>query len=237
MGAFFTSLHHYQQLSWDAAADGGRDSCLERMAASGALRQAERRATLHLPELAEGGLLARERRYLRPWAVIPAPVACPTCGARPGEPCREDVRPAWLDEVRDGVRFHAERTIRAVEPALGDVWAWRLIRLCLGCLGAKVRGIRVCEGCTLVFRPKRKGTAHRCSLCEKRTPAPALGTFLADWSGTGGRIGIPVTIGGADRGIRVVTGVRTVTLRICPECGEVTDHVHDTCRKRIARRL
>ncbi|MGI8594032.1 MAG: hypothetical protein ACR2ML_06640 [Solirubrobacteraceae bacterium] len=70
----------------------------------------------------------------------------------------------------------------------------------------------VCEGCTLVFWPRRKGFAAHCDLCAKRRPPTGVLGVTAKWRDRPLRA--PRTFGHA------IVGWRTFYVRSCSICGE-----------------
>jgi hypothetical protein len=117
-----------------------------------------------------------------------------------------------------------------VKPEMLLDWVlWESLRMIYESYGGDVAQVRcehwgeefhliVCDGCTAVFRPRRRVDKTRhCHLCSARPAVPALGspgTLAAYAAGT------PVTICVAERNRNVVMSWKTKTLIRCPECGE-----------------
>jgi len=126
---------------------------------------------------------------------------------------------------------------------LDDWFAWHYVAMWLRVLGAKgpIRGLRVCAGCTAVFKPLRKSTARFCRLCEHSAPAPALGSLESDvlcLKGDRATVRVPRLVGR-----HAVAGWRRVTLGLCTECGRPFGGRSDratcssACRMRRHRRV
>lgn len=88
---------------------------------------------------------------------------------------------------------------------LDDKSAWQMIEMLLRTLkgNARTQPLRVCVGCTLVFRPRRED-AVSCDLCRHHRPAPA------HYLGRAGAARVPVF---EAEGSRFVKSWRTVTFK------------------------
>jgi hypothetical protein len=135
--------------------------------------------------------------------------------------------------IAHGLVRRENRFLRApaiVRPEMLLDWGlWTALRAMYESYGGDVAEVRcehwgeefhliVCEGCTAVFRPRRRVASTRhCPLCRARPPAPPLGspeTFAAYAART------PITVCVPERVGNVVTSWKVKTLIRCPECGE-----------------
>lgn len=142
-------------------------------------------------------------------------------------------RKAFEPIIAHGLVRREDRFLRApaiVKPEMLLDWAlWTSLRAMYESYGGDVAEVRcehwgeefhliVCEGCTAVFRPRRRvvNTRH-CPLCRARPPAPPLGSpgTLAAYAAR-----TPITLCVPERVGNVVTSWKVETLIRCPECGE-----------------
>lgn len=179
-------------------------------------------------------------RVLYDWAHSPSmPSGDVTPDVRCAVAAYRDVDPAddiAMSRVRARIEPLVARglALRERQPPDGS-WPWVLHMLeAVGSSAADLefgdgRHRLVCSACGRVFCPKRKVTAQRCELCEKR-PAPEpphLPDLLRN------RQAIKISIVNQEG-----TARRSLTLGFCAECGElmISRRPRMTCGKSCARR-
>jgi hypothetical protein len=124
-----------------------------------------------------------------------------------------------------------------------DWQAWCFISALLPVLGAshETRMLCVCESCTVVFAPRRKGSARFCRMCEHRPiTAPPLGGQHGPIEKPGDCVTIRLPRLWPET--QIVRSWSEVTLGLCAECGDpyhgrADRRFHsEACRQRHHRR-
>jgi hypothetical protein len=127
-------------------------------------------------------------------------------------------------ERREGKLIEPVMPVPGRPELLDDYIAWETIKLQLGLFpipkwesgSPKTSPLSICDGCSVVFRPRRKAAARWCPLCQHKRPAPSLGRVKLPTSP-----GETVQVRSVKSQGHVLTGWGVRTIGLCTECEQL----------------